>query len=395
MKHFLQILALLCGSTFGLALALIFDLFGYENIFLGLILIVLGFILLFIFAYGLWKTREKSKLNATKLVILWIIHNLKFLFIPGSNLEDLNERQRQHELLYPKISRRFRYKSALFIIGISTITILCTIAVFQHWISPYTYEEVTTYTGLLIDIEWYAPPSPEHPLGQTFIGYDILARLIFGTAPVLIFTLTSTLIAGLFGILIGAISGYYGGWLDTTVMRIMDIILSFPGIIFAIIFITIWGGDFVILIIIYGIIGIPYFARLMRTNVSREKVLPYIAAGKVMGAKNFRILFRHILPNCLQSVIIAASYNISRNILSLAVLGFLRYGGNFFFSGVNEVGWIEWGYDISTVLTSHVGLMYAPWALFYPCLMILIAVLGFLLLGDSLSDVGLLKQEKL
>ena len=395
MKYFLQILALLCGSTFGLALALIFNLFGHENIFLGLILVILGFILLIILVYGLWKTREKSELSVTIMVILWIIHNLKFLFIPGSNLEDLNERRQQHELLYPKIGRRYRYKSALFIIGICTITILCTIAVFQHWISPYTFVEATTYTGLNIDIEWYAPPSPEHPLGQTFYGFDILARLIFGTAPVLIFTLTSTLIAGLLGILIGALSGYYGRWLDAIVMRIMDIILSFPGIIFAIIFITIWGGDFVILIIIYSIIGIPYFARLMRTNVLRERVLPYITAGKVMGAKNFRILFRHILPNCWHSVIIAASYNISRNILSLAVLGFLRFGGNFFFSGANNVGWIEWGYDISTVLTYQGRLMYAPWALFYPCLMILIAVLGFLLLGDSLSDVGLLKQEKL
>ncbi|MHA1822290.1 MAG: ABC transporter permease, partial [Promethearchaeota archaeon] len=310
MKYFLQILALLCVSTFGLALTLILDLFGYENFFLGLILVALGFILLFIFTYKLWKTREKSELSATKTVILWIMHNLKFLFIPGSNLKELTERQRQYELLYPKINRRYKFKTALFIIGICIITILCTIAVFQHWISPYTYVESTIYTGLNIDIEWYAPPSPEHPLGQTFLGFDILSRLIFGTAPVLIFTLTATLIACLLGILIGAISGYYGGWRDTTAMRIMDIILSFPGIIFAMIFITIWGNDFVTLIIIYSIIGIPYFARIMRTNVLREKVLPYITAGKVMGAKNSRILFRHILPNCLHSVIVAASYNI-------------------------------------------------------------------------------------
>jgi dipeptide transport system permease protein len=221
---------------------------------------------------------------------------------------------------------------------------------------------------------------------QTFRGFDILGRLIFGTRPVLIFSLTATLIALLLGILIGGISGYYEGWLDAIVMRIMDIILSFPSIIFAIIFITIWGKDFVILIIIYSIIGIPYFARLMRTNVIREKTLPYTTAGKVAGAKIFRILFRYIMPNCLQSIIVAVSYNISRNILSLAVLGFLRYG---------VIGWVEWGYDISLVLLYQGRLTYAPWALFYPCLMILITVLGFLLLGDSLSDIGLLKQEKL
>ena len=382
MRYFLQILALLCGSIFALALALMLNFFGYENIFFGFFLVGFGFVLLFTFAYGLWKTREKTKLSATKKVIVWVIHNFKFLFIPGSNLVDLDERQRQHELLYPKISRRYRYKSVFFIIGISAISLLCTIAVFQHWVSPYTYVEVTTpmYT------ERYAPPRSGHLLGQTFYGFDILARLIFGTKPVLIFTLTATLISLLIGILIGAISGYYEGWLDAIIMRIMDLILSFPGIIFAIIFIIIWGNDFEVLVIIFSIIGIPFFARLIRTNVIREKVNPYINAGKVAGAKNFRILFRHILPNCLQSVIVSASYNISRNILSLAVLGFLRYGG---------VGWIEWGYDISIALYYQSRITTAPWAVVYPCLMILIAVLGFLLLGDSLSDVGLLKQERL
>ncbi|MHA1241534.1 MAG: ABC transporter permease, partial [Promethearchaeota archaeon] len=269
---------------------------------------------------------------------------------------------------------------------ICTITALCTIAVFQYWISPYTYLELTTYTGLNVHAEWFYPPSPEHLLGQTFFGYDILGRLIFGTRPVLVFTLVSTLISLLIGILIGAISGYFEGWFDTVVMRIIDIILSFPGVIFAIIFITIWGADYIILIVVYSIIGIPYFARLIRTNVIREKVRPYINAGKVGGAKNFRILFRHILPNCLQSVIVATSYNISRNILSLAVLSFLRYGGT---------GWIEWGLDISTVLRFQASLIYSPWAIVYPCLMILISVIGFLLLGDSLSDAGLLKQERL
>ena len=322
MKYFLQIFAFLCGSSFGLALALINSFFGYQNIFLGLILIVLGFILLLIIIYWLWKTREKSKLSATNEVVLWVTHNLKFLFIPGSSLDDLNERQRQHELLYPKFNRLYKYKSALFIIGICTITILCTIAVFSNWLSPYTYVEATTYTDLIFHGQWFGAPSPEHPLGQTFFGFDILARIIFGTRPVLIFALTATIISILLGILFGAVSGYYEGWLDALIMRTMDIILSFPGIIFAIIFITIWGSDFVILIIIYSIMGIPYFARLMRTNVSSQKVLPYITAGRVAGAKNFRILFRHIMPNCLQSIIVGSSHNIGRNIISLAVLGF-------------------------------------------------------------------------
>ena len=387
MKHILQILALLCGSIFGIALALMMNFFNYENFFFGLILIVLGFVSLFLIGHRLWKTREKSKLSITKKVILWVFYNLKFIFIPGSNLEDLDERQRQYESLNPKTTRNYKYKSVFFVIGICTIAILITVAVFQHWLSPYTYVELTTHeVGLQLHLEWFHPPSPEHPLGQTFFGYDILGRLIYGTRPVLLFSLAATLFSLLIGILIGAISGYFGGWLDTIVMRILDIILSFPGVIFAIIFITIWGGDYIILIVIFSIIGIPFFARLIRTNVIREKVSPYINAGKVSGAKNFRILFRHILPNCLQSVIVATSYNISRSILSLAILGFLRFG---------NAGWIEWGMDISIVLGYQSSLAYAPWAIGFPCLMILISVIGFLLLGDSLSDAGLLKQERL
>ncbi|MHA2288904.1 MAG: ABC transporter permease, partial [Promethearchaeota archaeon] len=392
-----------CGSVFGLALASFLGFFGYENIFLGYLLTIYGITLLFIIIYLLLvkETKDKDKyivvplFKTVKSVISWTFNNFKFIFIPGYTLEDLNERQRQHEISYPKINRIYRYKSALFIIGICTIMLLCTVAVFQNWISPYSFVDATIYEGLSVDIEWYGPPRPEHLLGQTFMGFDILARIIFGTGPTLIFAVGSTLIASFFGILIGAISGYYEGWLGVIIMRIMDIILSFPGIVFAIVFMTIWGSDFVTLVIIYSIIGIPYFARLMRTNVSKEKVLPYITAGKVAGAKSPRILFRHILPNCMQSYIVGASYNISRNILSLAALGFLRFSGNWLLGSVFDVGWIEWGYDISVVLVDTGRLGLAPWAVIYPSMMILIAVVGFLLLGDSLSDIRLLKQEKL
>ena len=328
----------------------------------------------------------KENTNEVKNKFLWTIHNLKFLFIPGYQLEDLNKRRMEYELKYPKVRRIRRYKTPLFFIGITLIFFLCTIAVFQEWISPYTFIEANVFGGWNFEIPWYAPPSPEHPLGQTFLGFDILARIIYATRPILLFTVGSTLLASVFGILIGSISGYYGGWFDVLIMRIMDIILSFPGVIFAIICIAIWGADFLILILIYSIIGIPYFARLIRTDVMREKELPYINAGKVAGAKNRRIIFRHILPNCMQTYIIATSYNMSRSILSLAILGFLRLAG---------IGWIEWGSDLALVLTTFTRYEYAPWAVIYPSLMILISVLGFLLLGDSLSDIGLLKHEKL
>ena len=386
LKYYLQILALICGSIFALALALLLNLFGFTNLVYGQIFIICGLLLIFIITYGMWKTRDKNKPNITKKVISWIIFNLKFIFLPGYNLDGLDKRRNQYELYKPKSRRIHKYKSVLFLIGIITIALLCTVAVFQSWVSPYTYLEVTTFQGLNIHTEWFGAPSPEHPLGQTFLGFDILGRLIYGTRPVIVFTLAATLISCLIGILIGAIAGYYQGWLDALIMRTMDIILSFPSVIFALIFLVIWGKDYETLIIIFSIMGIPTFARLMRTNVIGEKSRPYITAGKVSGAKSYRLLFRHILPNCMQSIIVSASYTIGRNILGLAVLGFLRTGG---------ISWIEWGYDISIVLRVQGRITYGPWAVGFPCLMILIAVIGFLILGDSLSDIGLIKKERL
>ncbi|TFG18196.1 MAG: ABC transporter permease [Promethearchaeota archaeon] len=324
---------------------------------------------------------DKSLLGVAnfKSILFWIIHNFKFLFIPGYDLKELTERKHQYELKNPKKRRIHRYKKPIFIIGLIIILFLCTLAVFQYWI--YSAWDLSV-CKLPRNLYWYKPPSPEHPLGTTFCGWDVLGRLIYGTRSVLIFATYSTGMACVIGIFIGAVSGYYGGWLDVLLMRIMDIILSFPGVVFAIIFITIWGTDFTIVVLIYGIIGIPFFARIIRTNVLKEKELPYIDAGKAVGAKNRRILFRHILPNCLQPIIVNVSFNVARNILSLSVLAFLRSGG----------GWIDWGYDIALMINYIYA---APWAAFFPTLMIFLSVLGFLLLGDSLSEIGLLTSEKL
>jgi peptide/nickel transport system permease protein len=334
----------------------------------------------------------KSKDKVVKRVILWLINNLKFLFIPGFQLEDLDKRRTLYEIFYPRKHILKRYKSPLFIFGTLIILFICTLAVFPDWLSPYSYLEATTYTGLDIYKESFLAPSQAHPLGQTFYGLDVLARIIFGTRSVLLLAFLSTLFACMLGIFIGAISGYFEGWLDAIIMRGMDIILSFPGIIFAIVLITIWGGDFIFLVIIYSLIGTPYFARLIRSNVLKEKLLPYVTAGKVSGAKSFRIIFRHILPNCILPLIVAASFNIARNILSLTVLGFLRFGGIEWWEAGYHLGWIEWGYDIALVINRFYT---APWTVIFPSLMISVSVIGFLLVGDGLSDFGLMGQEVL
>jgi peptide/nickel transport system permease protein len=170
------------------------------------------------------------------------------------------------------------------------------------------------------------------------------------------------------------IAGFYGGWIDSIIMRIMDIFLAFPGLILAMVFIAIWGQHIEYIMLAYGIIGIPGYSRLIRGSVIQSRELPYVEAAKVAGANNWRVMFRHVLPNCIQPIIIGVTFDVGGIILSLAGLSFL---------GFSDPQLIEWGNDIAEA-RGH--LYIAPWGAFWPGMMILITVLGFMLLGDGLRD---------
>lgn len=312
---------------------------------------------------------EKKKKHTLKNIFYWIATNIKFLFIPGYVSEDLEKRTFEYE---KKISKRkfiSRFKSTLTIIGIVIIFLIVTLAVFAPWISYYTFEELTAYPHGA----WF-PPSPKHPLGQTEDGRDILGRMIWGARSSLTIALPALFIAVAFGTIIGVIAAYYGGWIDTALMRIVDVFLAFPSLILILVFISIFGPKMEFFILAYGILGIAGYSRLIRGSVLQSRGLPYVEAAKVAGAKNWRIMFRHILPNCIQPIIIAFTFDIGGIILSLAGLSFLGYG---------DATLIEWGNDIAT---GRDHLYPAPWASFWPGMMIVFTVLGFMLFGDGLRD---------
>lgn len=247
---------------------------------------------------------------------------------------------------------------------------MLTIAVFDSWLAPYSYKET-----LIIDFEnEWLPPSPKHPLGTGFGGQDILSTIIYGTRFTLIIAFAAVGISVFFGIIIGLISGYYGGWVDTVLMRVIDIILAFPGLIFAMAILAIWGSSIEKIVIILGIIGIPFYTRLMRISVLRTKEKEYISAAKVVGANNKRIMFRHILPNSLDPVIISISFDIGRLIISIVILSFLGFG-DFQFTVWDE-----------RIIRSTYNIFEAPWASFFPSLAIILTSLGFMLLGDGIRD---------
>ncbi|MFX0033139.1 MAG: ABC transporter permease [Candidatus Hodarchaeota archaeon] len=324
------------------------------------------------------RERKLEKASNGKFIkeLFSVLKNIRFLFFLATiprKVEDLRLLSEKDRSI-----RKFmrKSKSFIFIIGIILVFCVVNMAVFQFWLSSY---EKATITGL----GSYSPPSPKHPLGTTWGGLDVLARLIFGARYTLIIVLSSTLISVLAGTIIGLISAYYGGWLDMIVMRIMDIILSFPGVVFAMLFLLIWGRSIEYIIIAFGIIGIPHFSRVIRTFTLKQKELPYIQAAKVVGAKNRRIMFRHILPNCYQPILVSASFNVGKVLLGYTVLAFL---------GISRLNWIDWGGDV--IYTINI-LYRAPWASFWPMIMIVVTIMGFLFIGDGLRDAFALKPEQL
>jgi peptide/nickel transport system permease protein len=314
-----------------------------------------------------FKVREKE--GVFKHVLKWIATNIPFILLPGSRLEDLSKREFEYEKNRSQRKMIRRFKSVLTILGIIIILFVTTLAVFPHWVSPYTFAQATKIGG-----GSWEPPSPDHLLGVAFAGRDVLARLVFGARTSLTVAFPSIVLSVVGGSIVGIIAAYYRGWVDSILMRIADIFLAFPGLILALVVVSILGQRLDIIMAVYGVLGIPFYARLIRGNVLQARELQYVQAARVAGAGNGRIMFRHILPNCIQPVLISFTFDIGGVILGLAGLAFLGFG---------DTTVVEWGYDIS-LARDHIYT--APWTIFWPGMAILITVLGFMLLGDGLRD---------
>ena len=312
---------------------------------------------------------ERKNKSLARNVLSWTGSNLKFLFLPGYRLEELTIRQKEHEKTISKRKFIRRLKSTLTIIGIAIVFVIVSFAVFAPWISPYSYPIADGVWE-----PWYSPPSSEHLLGTSHFGRDVLARMIWGARSSLTIALPAITLSVTVGVFFGIIAAYYGGWVDAVIMRISDILFAFPGLIFAIVLVGILGRRMEYIILAYGILGIPYYARLIRGNVLQARELPYVEAAKVAGAGRWRIMFKHILPNTIQPIIISFTFDIGGVILSFAGLAFLGY---------SDPHLIEWGRDIDL---GRGHLVDAPWASFWPGMMIVFTVLGFMLVGDGLRD---------
>jgi ABC-type dipeptide/oligopeptide/nickel transport system permease subunit len=263
--------------------------------------------------------------------------------------------------------RRLKH-NRMALIGLLIISIFVLCAALAPWIAPYDPTRASLRHAL-------QKPSSESPLGRDELGRDMLSRIIYGARISLSIGLISVSIGAVIGIPIGAISGYYGGKTDLIVQRLIDIMLAFPGMLLAIVVVSTLGVGLRNVMIAVGIVSIPIYVRLVRGSVLSIKEQEYISAAKALGSGDLRIIFRHILPNCLGPIIVQSTLQIATAILWAAGLGFLGLGA--------QPPTPEWGTMLSK---GRVYIRVAPHVTTFPGLAIVLSVLGFNLLGDGLRD---------
>lgn len=284
-----------------------------------------------------------------------------------SKVKAKKPRPKESSLWKDAFSRIIKSKTSF--VGLILIILLLTVAALAPLIAPYHPIDDASI------IDRYQAPSAEHWLGTDELGRDILSRIIYGARISIQIGVIAVGISAVFGVLLGGISGYLGRWVDMVIMRFIDVLMAFPSILLAIALVAVLGKGLTNAMIAVGIVGVPQFARIVRSTVLSIKEKEFVESARASGVKGPRILFRHVLPNCMAPIIVQATLSVGTAILDAAGLSFLGLGA--------QAPKPEWG----AMLTDGVAaLQTAPWVIMFPGLAILLTVLGFNLFGDGLRD---------
>lgn len=254
------------------------------------------------------------------------------------------------------------------VVGGLIILFYLFIAIFAPVLAPYHPHEINLENKLV-------PPSMDHWMGTDDKGRDILSRILYGSRLSMGVGFAAVIFGAFFGITLGLIAGYYGKWIDSIIMRCMDVLLAFPGILLALAIVSALGPSLINVTIAVGAFSVPLFARIVRGSTLEVKQLEYIDAIRTLGANDGTIIFKHILPNILSPIIVQGTLRVATAILSAAGLSFLGLGA--------QPPSSEWG----TMLSSGRDFLFtAPYIAIFPGLAIAFLVLGFNIFGDGLRD---------
>jgi peptide/nickel transport system permease protein len=262
---------------------------------------------------------------------------------------------------------RFR-RSKLALLGLVVIAAMSLIAIFADAIAPYGENEIDLFNIT-------AKPSAEHWLGTDELGRDELSRLMFGARVSLVVGVGTALLATAIGIVVGSLAGYYGGWVDSALMRFVDVILAFPAIFLLLIFFSIQGSSVVTVILFLGLFSWMWLARVIRGEFLSLKERDFIEAARSIGVPDGRLMWRHLLPNVGAAIIVSTTLSIAYAMLAEATLSFLGFGV--------PAGTPTWGNMLNAARPNYTQV---PLLAIAPGLTLTIAVLAINFVGDGLRD---------
>ena len=284
------------------------------------------------------------------------------------NIQPLKYREQQ-EILSPfKLGWRSFKRDKIGVIGAVMVLMLLGISFFGNYFSPYD-------PLAMLDKQSFQYPSSKHLMGTDRLGRDLFSRLIAGSRTSMLVSFGAVAIATILGVMIGLISGYFGGWIDSVTMRLLDILFAFPSLLLALAAVAVFGPNLVNLFLIIGVVYSARFARIVRGSVLSVKEKDFIEGVRSVGARDKTIISKFILPNVLSPIIVQATYNLSTAIMIEAALSFLGLG--------TQPPTPSWGHMLNE---SRAVMEEAPWLAVFPGLAIIFAVLAFNFLGDALRD---------
>lgn len=275
---------------------------------------------------------------------------------------------------FKKLAKRL-FKSKTGTVGLIIVIAVVLMAIFAPLLAPHDPAE-TNVVNRLVPPFWLEGGNMEYPLGTDNLGRDIISRIIFGARISLMIGISSVILAGAIGMALGLIAGFYGKIWDFIIMRAVDSLLAIPGILFMLILLAVLGPSLITLILVLGGTTWVVYARMVRSETLSIKERDYVRSARAIGAKDFRIIVKYILPNVLSSFIVIATLNVATTIILEASLSFLGLG--------IQPPDVSWGLMLSD------GRQYIAtswWVATFPGIAITVTVLGVIFLGDWLRDI--------